>query len=114
MPGASGSRNLYIAVPGTAAAQVKITAVTAKGSYQPTGGTGIDLLGGSVVSIPLPSLGGVAGAISISASVPVAATLLVSGGPAGTPGALAAAGGPVQRAGRSLPTTRPSPPARRS
>ncbi len=99
MPGTSGSRNLYIAVPGTAAAQVKITAVTAKGSYQPTGGTGIDLLGGSVVSIPLPSLGGVAGAISISASVPVAATLLASGGPAGTPGALAAAAGPVSEQG---------------
>ena len=30
---------------GSASAQVKITAVTAKGSYQPTGGTGIDLLG---------------------------------------------------------------------
>jgi hypothetical protein len=99
MPGASGSRQLYIAVPGTAAAQVKITAVTAKGSYQPTGGTGIDLLGGSAVSIPLPSLGGVPGAISISSSVPVAATLLVSGGPAGTPGALAVSGGPVLEQG---------------
>ncbi len=99
MPNAGGSRNLYIAVPGTAAAQVKITAVTAKGSYQPTGGTGIDLLGGSVVSIPLPSLGGVAGAISISSSVPVAATLQVSGGPAGAAGALAAVGGPVSEQG---------------
>jgi hypothetical protein len=99
MPGGSGPRDLYIAVPGTAAAQVKITAVTGKGSYQPTGGTGIDLLGGSVVSIPLPSLGGVAGAISISSSEPVAATLLVSGGPAGTQGALAAASGPVSEQG---------------
>ena len=86
-------------MPGTIAAQVKITAVTAKGSYQPTGGTGIDLLGGSAVSIPLPSLGGVAGAISISSSVPVAATLLVSGGPAGSPGALAASSGPITEQG---------------
>jgi hypothetical protein len=99
VPGASGSRNLYIAVPGSAAAQVKITAVTGKGSYQPTGGTGIDLLGGSVVSIPLPSLGGVAGAISISSSEPVAATLQVSGGPAGASGALAASAGPVTEQG---------------
>ena len=63
LPGDSGSRDLYIAVPGSASAQVKVTAVTAKGSYQPTGGTGIDLLGGSAVSIPLPSLSGVPGAI---------------------------------------------------
>jgi Family of unknown function (DUF5719) len=99
MPQSAGFRDLYIAVPGTAAAQVKITAVTAKGSYQPTGGTGIDLLGGSAVSIALPSLGGVAGAISISSNVPVAATMLVPGGPAGTPGALAASSGPVLEQG---------------
>ncbi|HSR83012.1 MAG TPA: DUF5719 family protein [Streptosporangiaceae bacterium] len=99
MPGAPGPRSLYIAVPGTAAAQVKITAVTAKGSYQPTGGTGIDLLGGSALSIPLPSLGGVPGAISISATAPVVATMLAPGGPAATPGALAAPAGPVLEQG---------------
>jgi len=96
---APGSRDLYIAVPGTSAAQVKITAVTAKGSYQPTGGTGIDLLGGSAVAIPLPSLGGVPGAISISASSPVVATLVASGGPAATPGAVAVSAGPVLEQG---------------
>ena len=99
MPSSTGSRELYIAVPGTAAAQVKITAVTAKGSYQPTGGTGIDLLGGSAVSISLPSLGGVAGAIRISASVPVAASMLTPGGPAGAPGALAVSSGPILEQG---------------
>jgi hypothetical protein len=99
LPRASGSRQLYIAVPGSASAQVKITAVTAKGSYQPTGGTGIDLLGGSAVSIALPSLSGVPGAVTISSSVPVAATMLVSGGPAGTPGALAVSSGPVLEQG---------------
>jgi hypothetical protein len=99
MPKAAGARELFIAVPGTASAQVKITAVTAKGSYQPTGGTGIDLLGGSAVSIALPSLGGVPGAISISSNVPVAATLLVAGGPPGTPGALAVSAGPVAEQG---------------
>jgi Family of unknown function (DUF5719) len=99
MSSAPGSRDLYIAVPGTAPAQVKITAVTAKGSYQPTGGTGIDLLGGSAVSIPLPSLGGVAGAISITASSPVTATLMASGGPAGTSGAPAVSAPPVLEQG---------------
>ena len=89
LPRSSGSRSLYIAVPGTAAAQVKITAVTANGSYQPTGGTGIDLLGGSAVAIALPSLGGVPGAITVTSSQPVVATMLLPGGPAGTPGAIA-------------------------
>jgi hypothetical protein len=102
IPGMSntpGSRDLYIAVPGTSPAQVKITAVTAKGSYQPTGGTGIDLLGGSAVSIPLSSLGGVAGALSITSSAPIAATLMASGGPAATPCAPAVSAGPVVEQG---------------
>jgi len=99
LPGAAGARDLYIAVPGSQSAEVKITAVTAKGSYQPTGGTGIGLLDSSVTSIPLSSLDGVSGAIAISASVPVVATLEVAGGPAGAPGAFAASGGPVGEQG---------------
>ncbi|MBO0823216.1 MAG: hypothetical protein J2P27_05075, partial [Actinobacteria bacterium] len=96
LPGTPGSRHLYIAVPNVGVAQVKITAVTKRGSYQPTGGTGIELVGGSVSDIPLPSLGGVAGAVSITSSVPVAAAMLVPGGPVGTPGALAVSASPVQ------------------
>jgi hypothetical protein len=99
LPGSSGSRELYIAVPGTEAAQVKITAVTARGSYQPTGGTGLDLLGGSAQALPLSALGGVAGALKITSSVPVTATMLVSGGPAGTHGALVVSSGPVLEQG---------------
>jgi hypothetical protein len=95
LPSTAGSRDLYVAVPGSAAAEVKVTAVTAKGSYQPTGGTGIDLLGGSAVSIPMPSLGGVPGAIAITASVPVVAAMEMPGGPDGAPGALAVSGTPV-------------------
>ena len=99
LPRAGGSRDLYVAVPGSASADVKITAVTATGSYQPTGGTGIDLLGGSAVSIPLSALNGVSGAIAISASVPVIATMEVAGGPADTPGALAVSGAPIGEQG---------------
>jgi len=95
----AGSRDLYVAVPGTASAEVKITAVTATGSYQPTGGTGIDLLGGSAVSIPISSLDGVPGAIAISASVPVTATMEVGGGSASTPGVIAASGMPIGQQG---------------
>jgi Family of unknown function (DUF5719) len=96
---ASGSPQLYIAVPGTAAADVKVTAVTQKGSYQPTGGTGIDLLGGSASIIPLSSLAGMAGAVSISATAPVVAAMLVAGGPPGSAGALAVSSGPVLEQG---------------
>jgi hypothetical protein len=99
LPSSAASRNLYIAVPGSASAEVKITAVTPSGSYQPTGGTGIDLLGGSAVSIPVSSLDGVSGAIAISASVPVAATMEVSGGPPGLQGALAVSAPPVVEQG---------------
>jgi len=99
LPGAAGTPYLYVAVPGTAPAMVKITAITQKGSYAPTGGTGIDLLGGSVTDIPLPSLGGVAGAVSISASAPITATMVIPGGPAGGTAALAASSGPVLEQG---------------
>ncbi len=98
LPG-SGPPQLYVAVPGTAPADIKITAITQQGSYRPTGGTGIDLLGGSAAIIPLPSLGGVAGAVSISATAPVVAAMLVSAGPAGSPGAMAVSSGPVLEQG---------------
>ncbi len=99
LPSTAGSRDLYIAVPGDAAAAVKITAVTARGSYEPTGGTGIELLGGTADEISLPSVGGVAGAIKVSASVPVVAAMVVPGGPVGMPCAMAASAGPVQEQG---------------
>jgi hypothetical protein len=96
LPSSGRTPVLYIAVPGSASSQVRVTAVTAKGSYQPTGGTGIDLLGQTATAIPLPALAGVGGSVSITASTPVTASMLVSGGPAGTPGVLAASTAPVQ------------------
>src|SRR5579875_645066 len=88
LPAAPGSRELYVAVPGVTNAQVKVTAVTGKGSYQPTGGGGIDLPGGSAVGIALPSLGGIPAAIRITSNVPVTAEMMVPGGQAGAPGVL--------------------------
>jgi hypothetical protein len=99
LPSTAGSRDLYIAVPGSVAAEVKVTAITARGAYQPTGGTGIDLLGGSAVSVPIPSLGGVSGALAITASVPVVAAMEMPGGPDGAPGALAVSATPVMEQG---------------
>jgi hypothetical protein len=99
VPALVGARDLYIVVPGTENAQIKVTAVTAKGSYQPTGGNGIDLAGDSVATIPLSSLSGVAAAIRISANVPVTAAILVPGGAAGAPGAISAAAAPISEQG---------------
>jgi hypothetical protein len=99
LPSSSRTPQLYVAVPGTATAQVKLSVVTTRGSYQPTGGTGIDLLGGSAVDIPLSSLTGVSGAVTISSTAPVVASMLMAGGPSGTPGVVAASAGPVQEQG---------------
>jgi Family of unknown function (DUF5719) len=99
LPSTGGSRELYVAVPGDAAAAVKVTAVTARGSFEPTGGTGIDLLGGTADEISLPSIGGVAAAIEVSSSVPVVAAMVMPGGPVGMPGAVAASAGPVLEQG---------------
>jgi hypothetical protein len=99
VPGSPGTRELYVGVPGTQDAQVKLTAVTSRGSYQPTGGSGIALPGGSAVSIALPSLSGVPAAIVVSANVPVTAAMMVPGGAAGAPGAFTAASGPVREQG---------------
>jgi hypothetical protein len=99
MPDSPGRRDLYVAVPGTGNAQVKLTAVTAKGSYHPTGGSGIDLPGGSAVVVPLPSLAGVAAAIKLTSNVPVTAAMLAPGGPPGAPGAFTAASAPLEEQG---------------
>jgi hypothetical protein len=99
LPASAGSRMFYIAVPGAATAQIKLTAVTAKGSYQPTGGSGINLPGGSAISVPVPSLSKVAAAIRITSNVPVTVSIAVSGGPSGAPGVFTAASAPVLEQG---------------
>lgn len=99
LPGVAGTRELYITVPGAGAARVTITAVTPRGSYQPTGGSEIPLLGRLTTGTSLPSLSGFAGSIMISANVPVTAVLEVSGGPAGAPGAFVTGSAAVSEQG---------------
>lgn len=99
LPGTPGTRELYITVPGSASAQVKVTAVTPRGTYQPTGGNGISLLGRVTTGLAIPSLGGIPAAIRISASVPVTAMLMVPGGSAGAPGAFISASDPISEQG---------------
>jgi len=99
LPSTAGSRSLFLLVPGNTPAQVKLTAVTGRGSYQPTGGNGISLAGGSAGTVPLPSLSKVPAALAITASQPVTAVLAASGGGPGSPGVFAAASGPVTEQG---------------
>jgi len=91
MPPTRGTRQLFVAVPGTQDAHITLSAVTSKGSYHPTGGGGLDIPGGSVAELSLSSLSAIYGAIEISSNVPVTASLLTPGGQKGTPGAFTGA-----------------------
>jgi hypothetical protein len=99
LPATAGIRQLFVAVPGTADAHLKLTAVTTRGSYPPAGGTGIDIPGGSAVAILLPSLSGIPAAIKLSANVPVTASAMVTGGSSGAPGVFTAASLPLEEQG---------------
>jgi hypothetical protein len=99
IPAVPGTRQLFVVVPGTQDARLTVTAITSHGSYQPAGGGGLDIPGGSAAAIPLPSLAGVPGALRVSANVPLTAAVLVPGGPAGGPGVLCAASQPITEQG---------------
>jgi hypothetical protein len=99
LPAVAGTRELFVSVPGTQDAHIRLTAVTTKGSYQPIGGSGIDVPGGSAFSVPLPALAGIPAAITLSANVPVVASAMLSGGPAGAPGVFTAASPPMTQQG---------------
>jgi Family of unknown function (DUF5719) len=99
LPAAAGTRQLFVAVPGIKDAHLKLIAVTTKGSYQPTGGTGLDIPGGSAISIVLPSLSGVPAALKLSSNVPITASAMLTGGSSGAPGVLTAAAPPVAEQG---------------
>ena len=99
LPATAGTRQLFVAVPGTQDAHLKLTAVTSKGSYQPTGSTGLDIPGGSAATIVLPSLSGVPAALKLTSNVPVTASAMLSGGSPGAPGVFTAAALPLQEQG---------------
>ncbi len=74
MPPTAGTRQLFVTVPGTQDAHITLKAITTKGSYQPTGGSSLDIPGGSVAELSLPSLSAIPGALQVSSSEPVTAT----------------------------------------
>ena len=99
MPGAKGTRVLYLANPGGGDAQVKLSVVSPGGTYEPTGGDAIDVPAGSANRVDLTSLSGVAGAVVLTSSVPVTAAVTLPGGPAGAPGAMTATAPALQEQG---------------
>jgi hypothetical protein len=98
LPGVVGTRELYIAVPGVKDATVQVTAVTSRGSYQPTGASGIDLPGGSAAEITVPSLGGIPAALRLTANTTITAAVLIPGG-GGALGAFTAAAPAIEEQG---------------
>jgi len=99
LPGTPGGGELYLAVPGANNAQVTVTAYTARGTYVPTGGSGITVPSGSALSFPLTSLAGIPAAIRVSSNAPVTVSMSVTGGAPGAPGAFTAATGPLVEQG---------------
>lgn len=91
LPVNPGLRELYVTDPGGASAQVKVTVISQRGSYQPTGG-GVPLLSHQTTGISIPSLAGTIGSIVLTANVPVTGSLELSGGPGGAPGAFIVGG----------------------
>ncbi len=99
LPAAAGSRDLYLSVPGVKDANVSVSAVTSRGTYEPTGAGGIDIPGGSATEISLPSLAGIPAALKLTASAPIAATIMIPGGTNGSPGSFTAAAPAIEEQG---------------
>jgi hypothetical protein len=99
LPPTAGTRDLFLAVPGTADAHITLRAITTKGSYQPTTAGGLDIPGGSVAEVSLTSLSAIPAALQVSSSVPVTASVLIPSGPRGTPGTITGAASAIQEQG---------------
>ena len=99
LPAAAGSRELYLSFPGVKDANVKVSAVTSRGTYEPTGAGGIDIPGGSAAEVSLPSLAGIPAALKLTSSTPITATVMVPGGANGSPGSFTAAAPALEEQG---------------
>ncbi len=86
LPSSPGTRTLYLTVPGGTAAQVHVSVIGKHGTYVPTGGATIPVQSQLTSAFPLPSLSAVPGSLKITSNVPVAASMVISGGQAGAPG----------------------------
>jgi hypothetical protein len=78
VPPSGSTAGLYLVVPGSANARIRVQAITAQGHYRPFGTQTIDLPAASASYVPLTALGGTA-ALELTANVPVTAAVLVPG-----------------------------------
>jgi hypothetical protein len=78
VPPSGGPAGLYIVVPGSANARIKVVSITPQGRHQPFGTQTIDLPGDSASYVQLTPLGGTA-ALELTANVPITAGVLVPG-----------------------------------
>ncbi len=78
VPPSGGPAGLYIVVPGSANARIKVVSITPQGRHQPFGTQTVDLPGDSASYVQLTPLGGTA-ALELTANVPVTAGVLVPG-----------------------------------
>jgi len=99
LPSTAGTRQLFVAVPGVKDANVQVTAVTSRGTYVPTGASGIDLPGGSVAQISLPSLSGIPAALKLTSNAPITADVMIPGGGGSSPGSFTAATPAIEEQG---------------
>jgi hypothetical protein len=99
LPDSLGTRQLYVADPGGNDAAVRLSVVTAGGAYEPTGAGAIDIPAASAAEFDLPSLSGIAGAAVLTSNTPVVAAVVVPGGQADSPGAMAPAAPALQQQG---------------
>ncbi len=94
LPASPGSRMLYVTDASSTAASVKVTVVTQRGTYQPTGGSE-SLLGHQTTGLSIPSVANLTGSIVVTSKVPITATLEMPGGPNGAPGSFIVGGEPI-------------------
>ena len=85
--------------PGGGTPPSQVTAVTSRGSYQPTGATGIDLPGGSRGRDHPSALGGIPAALRLTANTSITASVLDPRRRRGSPGAFAAAAPALEEQG---------------
>jgi hypothetical protein len=76
---ASSAARLFVVVPGSGDAQLKVVAYTPAGAAQQFPGTPVDASAGAVTPLALNSLGASAAGLKLTSSVPIVAGVLVPG-----------------------------------
>ena len=76
---ASSAARLFVTVPGSTHARVKVIAFTAQGKFPQFGSVPVDAPGSATSSFPLTSLGASAAGLQLTSTVPIVAGVLIPG-----------------------------------